>query len=162
MQRYRAVLSALGVVLVFLVGALVVAASARQSFAESQTAAPSKELTKTKTTAVTPATHPQIDVARQKCGDCHDAEAKQWDQSRHATGGAPCLVCHGAVDDNFVPKPALQRCQGCHAAIVEAMMTRARTSKVNVCFTCHQPHTLKMKRANVKRPHPNVGIGGTQ
>ncbi len=157
MQRYRAVLSVLGFALVF----VVVAASSQQSLAESQTAASSKKPTQGK--AATPATHPQIDPAQQKCGDCHDAEAKQWDQSRHATGGVPCLVCHGAVNDNFIPNPALQRCQGCHAAIVESMMTaKTRTSKVNVCFTCHQPHTLKMKRANIKRPHPNVGIGGIQ
>jgi hypothetical protein len=157
MQRYRAVLSALGVSLII----FATAASAQQSSAESQTAASSKESTQAK--AAAPATHPQIDTTQQKCGDCHDAEVKQWDQSRHATGGVPCLVCHGAVDDNFIPKPSLQRCQGCHAAIVESMMTaKAKTSKVNVCVTCHQPHTLKMKRANIKRPHPNVGIGGIQ
>jgi hypothetical protein len=157
MQRYRAVLSALGVALIF----FVTAASAQQLSAESQTAASSKKSPNAK--AAVPATHPQIDAAQQKCGDCHEAEAKQWDQSRHATGGVPCLVCHGAVDDNFIPTPALQRCHGCHAAIVETTMTvKVKTSKANVCFTCHQPHTLKMKRANTKRPHPNVGIGGIQ
>jgi predicted deacylase len=149
MQRYRAVLSALGVALIFF------------ATAGPQMVASSKESTDPK--AATPATHPQIDAAQQKCGDCHDAEAKQWDQSRHATGGVPCLVCHGAVDDNFIPKPALQRCQGCHAAIMEAMVTaKPNVPKVNVCYTCHQPHTLKLKRANLKRPHPNVGIGDTQ
>jgi cytochrome c553 len=141
MQRYRAVLSVLSVALIFLVNA----ASGQQSSANTK------------------ATHPQIDAALQKCEDCHGSEAKQWNQSRHATGGAPCLVCHGAVNDNFIPKPALQRCQGCHAAIVESMMTtKTKSPKLNVCFTCHQPHTLKLKKTNIKRPHPNVGIGGIQ
>ena len=145
MQRYRAVPSALAVALIF----FVIAASGQQSSANAK--------------AAHPATHPQIDAAQQKCADCHAAQAKQWQQSRHATGGSPCLVCHGAVDDNFIPKPALQRCQGCHAAIVESMITtQAKAPKVNVCFTCHQPHVLKMKRANTKRPHPNVGIGDIQ
>jgi hypothetical protein len=140
MQRYRAVLSVLSVALIFFVNA----ASGQQSSAN------------------TPVTHPQID-AQQKCGECHDAEVKQWDQSRHATGGVLCLVCHGAVNDNFIPKPALQRCRGCHAAIVESMMTtKSKSPKLNVCFTCHQPHTLTLKKANIKRPHPNVGIGGIQ
>ena len=157
MQRYCAVLSALAVALIF----FVIAASGQQSSAESQTAVSSKESANAK--AAHPATHPQIDAARQKCGGCHAAEAKQWDISRHATGGAPCMVCHGAVDDNFIPKLALQRCQGCHAAIVESMITtKPQAAKVNVCFTCHQPHTLKMKKANIKRPHPKVGIGDIQ
>lgn len=142
MQPYRAVLSVLGVALIF----FVTAASAQQSSANAK--------------AAPPATHPQIDPAQQKCGDCHAAEAQLWDQSRHATGGVPCMVCHGAVDDNFIPKPALQRCRGCHAAIVESLITtKPQAAKVNVCFTCHQPHTLKIKKANIKRPHPKVGIG---
>lgn len=150
MQRYRAVLSTLGVALIV----LVIAASGQQLSAESKMAPSSKKPAS--------ATHPQID-AQQKCGECHEAEAKQWDQSRHATGGAPCLICHGAVDDNFIPKPALQRCQGCHAAIVESMMaTKSKSPKLNVCFTCHQPHTLKLKKANIKSRHPNVGLGGIQ
>jgi hypothetical protein len=106
--------------------------------------------------------HPEVDPA-QDCNNCHDAEYKQWDESRHATGGAPCLVCHGSVTENFIGRPAMARCQGCHPAQVESLPASASARKSgNRCFTCHAPHTLKLKKQGVTRPHASVALGGTQ
>jgi len=106
--------------------------------------------------------HPEVDPA-QDCASCHDAQYKQWDESRHATGGVLCLICHGSVSENFVKQPAMMRCQGCHSAQVESLAASASTRKSgNRCFTCHAPHTLKLKKQGVKRPHASVGLGETQ
>lgn len=105
------------------------------------------------------AAHPEVDPA-QDCASCHQAQYKQWYESRHATGGVLCLVCHGSTSENFARTPVTMRCQGCHAAQVESLPVNASARKAtNRCFTCHAPHSLKLK-APVKRPHVSVSLGG--
>jgi hypothetical protein len=106
--------------------------------------------------------HPEVDPA-EACGNCHEAEYKQWNESLHATGGAPCLVCHGSVAANFARHPAVTLCRGCHAAQVESLRISASTGKSRSrCFICHDQHTLKLKKQGVARPHASVSLGGTQ
>lgn len=105
--------------------------------------------------------HPEVDPA-QDCSTCHAAQYKQWDASRHATGGVLCVVCHGSLSENFVKVPAITRCEGCHAAQVENLEVSASARKGNRCFVCHSPHTLKVKREGTKSPHASVEIGGNQ
>jgi len=87
-----------------------------------------------------PAVHPAITNAQQ-CADCHGVEFEQWKTSKHGQGLVKCLVCHGAVDSNFIPKPGAGRCLACHGEMVRNLNTAAPT-KGKTCFSCHSPHSL--------------------
>lgn len=116
----------------------------------------------TKASVKATAVHPEVDPS-QECSSCHEAEHKQWNDSRHATGGVLCIVCHGSLTENFMKQPAMSRCQGCHAAQVESLKVSASPRKTgNACFTCHAPHTLKVKKEGMKSPHATAGFGGNQ
>jgi hypothetical protein len=84
--------------------------------------------------------HPAIDVTQQ-CSECHEAESQQWAASKHGPSMIKCLMCHGAVNLNFIPKPAPDRCLGCHGEIVRTLNAGAPTAG-KTCFQCHAPHSL--------------------
>ena len=87
-----------------------------------------------------PAVHPEITNAQQ-CADCHREEFELWKTSKHGQGVVKCLVCHGAVDSTFIPKPGAGRCLACHGEVVRNLNTAAPT-KGKTCFSCHSPHSL--------------------
>jgi hypothetical protein len=87
------------------------------------------------------AIHPVIDPGTQQCSDCHAAESRQWAASKHGQSMVKCLICHGAVNANFIPKPAPDRCIACHASIVRDLNKGAPTAG-KTCFQCHAPHSL--------------------
>jgi len=89
--------------------------------------------------------HPQI-AAEQSCGDCHSEEFSDWQSSKHGRALVKCLVCHGAVDSNFIPRPTAARCLACHGEIVHHLGDGTPT-KGKSCFDCHSQHRLN--------PHPH-------
>ncbi len=92
-------------------------------------------------------THPAV-AASQQCSDCHSEESADWQASKHGQALVKCLICHGAVESNFIPKPAAERCVACHGENVRHLNDRA-PSKGKSCFDCHSPHLLN--------PHPHTG-----
>ena len=153
----------------FVVPFLCIALITLTSFAQQIAPAKAKDVTRKaspaaakKTGAKRAAVHPKVDPAQQ-CNTCHEAEYKQWDESRHATGGVLCVVCHGSVSENFMKQPAMARCQGCHAEKVETLKVSASARKTgNACFSCHAPHTLKQKKEGTQNPHATVAMGDNQ
>jgi hypothetical protein len=87
------------------------------------------------------ATHPEVE-ASQQCSDCHSEEAAAWQTSKHGQALVKCLVCHGAVESNFIPKPTAARCLACHGENVRHLNDSPPT-KGKSCFDCHAPHALK-------------------
>ena len=84
--------------------------------------------------------HPSIEVTQQ-CSVCHAAEYQQWVASKHGQSMIKCLMCHGAVNVNFIPKPEPGRCIACHGDIVRTLNSGAPTAG-KTCFQCHSPHLL--------------------
>jgi len=84
--------------------------------------------------------HPEV-ASSQQCSDCHSEEFAQWQSSRHGRAVVKCLVCHGAVESNFIPKPTATRCLACHGEKVRHMNDGPPT-KGKSCFDCHSPHAL--------------------
>ncbi len=98
----------------------------------------------------TKAIHPKV-TSGKECSDCHKKEVQQWDAGSHGVNQVKCLVCHGSIVDAFTPKPAVSRCQSCHAPFV-AQLNSDPFMKNKTCFTCHPPHSLK--------PHASAASGG--
>ena len=84
--------------------------------------------------------HPAV-AASQECGDCHGEEFTEWQSSKHGQAMVKCLVCHGAIESDFIPKPASARCIACHGENVRHLDDRPPT-KGKSCFACHSPHLL--------------------
>jgi hypothetical protein len=86
------------------------------------------------------ASHPEVE-ATQQCSDCHSDEAAAWQSSKHGQALVKCLVCHGAIESNFIPKPTATRCLACHGENVRHMNDGPPTQGKS-CFDCHSPHAL--------------------
>lgn len=99
--------------------------------------------------AVEPAEHPELDEDL-PCADCHEDEADAWYGGKHGMNNIKCFVCHGSIEDNYMPEPPMERCIGCHADQVASMETEFMEGKN--CFTCHTNHSLS--------PHVSPVHGG--
>jgi len=84
--------------------------------------------------------HPEV-PASQQCSECHSEESSDWQASKHGQALVKCLVCHGAVEANFIAKPTAVRCLACHGEDVRHLNDRAPT-RGKSCFACHSPHAL--------------------
>ena len=80
----------------------------------------------------------------QDCAGCHEKATpfvwQAWDAGPHGMALVKCQVCHGSTGKDFAPRPAADRCGGCHAAEVDS--TAALRKKGVGCFDCHDPHRL--------------------
>lgn len=85
-------------------------------------------------------THPDVPAAQQ-CSDCHGDEFADWQAGKHGQAVVKCLVCHGAIESNFIPKPTAARCLACHGEIVRHPNEHAQ-AKGKGCFACHDAHRL--------------------
>ncbi len=99
---------------------------------------------------VTSAKHPKV-PAGQECSDCHVKQNREWEAGPHGQNQVKCLVCHGAVEEGFMARPPVSRCESCHDRQVAQLKTDS-FMKGKTCFTCHPPHALK--------PHLSGGEGG--
>ncbi|MCL4490324.1 MAG: hypothetical protein M1510_00230 [Nitrospirae bacterium] len=77
----------------------------------------------------------------QECSECHGAQMQAWQEGKHGLMGVKCLVCHGSTDKNFVPKPDIYRCRGCHGEKVEDVEKKL-PPKARDCFLCHDAHSV--------------------
>ena len=116
----------------------------------AQTTSGSKNKPSIKAPKLAGARHPKI-APGQECSDCHKQQYHQWEAGPHGVNQVKCLVCHGSVEEGFIPKPTANRCSGCHAQFVEQLRSEA-FMKHKTCFTCHPPHLLK--------PHMSAASGG--
>ncbi len=88
------------------------------------------------------------------CAECHSSLTPElvaeWTASKHGLNLVQCLVCHGSTGADFTPRPAPERCLGCHALELASLTPPNGTPPS--CFTCHKPHALTVA-GNQKRPH---------
>jgi hypothetical protein len=111
--------------------------------------APPATARKTAKAAAAQKKHPKV-AAGKDCADCHKKEVQQWHAGPHGANGVKCLVCHGDIQENFMAKPPLNRCQGCHDRQF-TQLTSDPFMKGKTCFTCHPAHALQ--------PHKAAGNG---
>ena len=94
--------------------------------------------------------------ADQECSECHVDQASVWLAGAHGLMGVKCVVCHGSPEENFISKPDIARCRGCHDEEVEQVATKkAKVEKT--CFPCHDPHSLVVKTAPIAPFHAKGG-----
>ncbi len=89
-----------------------------------------------------------IKTADQDCIECHATQEQVWLDSKHGMLGVKCVVCHGSPEQNFDPKPGMNRCRGCHAGQV-ADVKKNLSPKERSCFVCHEGHRVTV-RADAK------------
>src|SRR5574337_350507 len=71
----------------------------------------------------------------QECSECHSGQEKAWLDGKHGLMNVKCVVCHGSPEENFTPKPGLNRCRGCHGEKVADV--DKKPAKDRTCFVCH-------------------------
>ena len=85
----------------------------------------------------------------QECVECHDEQAKVWLSGKHGLMNVKCVVCHGDPETNFVAKPTMSRCRGCHADQVSDV-EKKQSAERQSCFVCHDNHTVAPTGAAAK------------
>lgn len=80
----------------------------------------------------------------QECYECHGTQMQVWQDGKHGLMNVKCVVCHGSTDKNFVAKPDIYRCRGCHGEKVMDVENKL-PKKVQSCFLCHDHHALTNK-----------------
>ncbi len=80
----------------------------------------------------------------QECSECHPDQLQAWQDGKHGLMNVKCVVCHGSTDKNFIARPDIYRCRGCHGEKVKDIEKRLPL-KVRSCFLCHDPHSLAAK-----------------
>jgi hypothetical protein len=88
---------------------------------------------------------PHVKTENQECEECHSSQEKVWLGGKHGLMGVKCVVCHGSPEQNFVPKPGVDRCRGCHEA--EVSTVTMLPAKDQACFLCHDHHTDALKES---------------
>jgi hypothetical protein len=83
-------------------------------------------------------------LENQECIECHASEAQLWEGGKHGLMNVKCVVCHGSPDENFVAKPDINRCKGCHYEKV-ADVEKKLPPKIRQCSLCHALHSVKNK-----------------
>lgn len=77
----------------------------------------------------------------QECYECHGTQTQVWQDGKHGLMNVKCVVCHGSPEKNFVPKPDIYKCRGCHGEKVADVETRL-PQKIRSCFLCHDHHAV--------------------
>lgn len=77
----------------------------------------------------------------QECYECHGTQAQVWQDGKHGLMNVKCVVCHGSTDKNFVLKPDIYRCRGCHGEQVKDVENKL-PPKLRNCFLCHDHHSV--------------------
>lgn len=80
----------------------------------------------------------------QECSECHGTQRQVWQDSKHGLMNVKCVVCHGTTDKNFVAKPDIYRCRGCHGEQV-ADVEKKLPLKIRNCFLCHDHHAVTLR-----------------
>jgi predicted CXXCH cytochrome family protein len=94
--------------------------------------------------------------ADQECSECHVDQARVWLEGAHGLMGVKCVVCHGSPEENFVSKPDITRCRGCHDEEVE-QVAKKKVKAEKTCFPCHDRHSLVVKTAPIAPFHAKGG-----
>ncbi|MGA7523496.1 MAG: hypothetical protein WBW84_13650 [Acidobacteriaceae bacterium] len=122
MNRFRALMFSLALLVFFAVATAVQPAMAQQD----------------------QATHifHRLIPAGDTCATCHKVIYDQWKASPHAANGVECTVCHGETTaKDFAGIPALSTCDNCHTEQV-AQLKSDPFMKGKTCVSCHQAHTF--------------------
>lgn len=80
----------------------------------------------------------------QECAECHKSQAEAWQKGKHEVMGVKCIVCHGSTEKNFIAKPDMYRCRGCHGEKVSEV-EKNLPPKLRNCFLCHDRHSVTPK-----------------
>jgi hypothetical protein len=87
--------------------------------------------------------HPPGSEGRE-CIECHADQTKAWEGGPHGLMNVKCVVCHGSPESNFAPKPGPDKCRGCHAEQVDAVV-HGHALSMKTCAPCHDRHTLVVR-----------------
>lgn len=103
---------------------------------------------------------PHMKTADQDCAECHATQEQVWLDGKHGLLNVKCVVCHGNPEQNFDPKPGMNRCRGCHAEKV-ADVEKKLSPKERSCFLCHDNHRVTVKAtAKIKSGFHQEGGAG--
>jgi len=80
----------------------------------------------------------------QACYECHGDVMQIWQDGKHGLMNVKCVVCHGPTDKNFIAKPDIYRCRGCHGEKVDDVEKKL-PQKLRNCFLCHDKHSVITK-----------------
>ncbi|BCB95909.1 hypothetical protein JZK55_08310 [Dissulfurispira thermophila] len=80
----------------------------------------------------------------QECYECHGTQMQVWQDGKHGLMNVKCVVCHGSTDKNFVSKPDIYKCRGCHGDKVSDVEKKLPL-KLRDCFLCHDHHSVTPK-----------------
>lgn len=80
----------------------------------------------------------------QECYECHGNVMQIWQDGRHGLMNVKCVVCHGSTEKNFVARPGIERCSGCHNEKVSDVEKKLPPSAKR-CTLCHDPHSVGVR-----------------
>jgi hypothetical protein len=86
------------------------------------------------------------DSAGRDCTECHTSQTQAWESGAHGLMNVKCVVCHGSPEENFMTKPSVNKCRGCHGEKV-ADVEKKLPAKDRTCFLCHENHTVSVKES---------------
>ena len=119
------------------------------------------------------ATHPDVGETTLTCDACHEQTTPEihaaWYAGPHGLNGVKCFVCHGSRTERFAVEVPIERCDGCHAAVIPSMKAVAQFAGMEEldCFSCHPPHRLTPHAVPLDTPDEDGGApaeenGGTR
>lgn len=94
------------------------------------------------------AEHPELAPEERyiACSECHREATpevyEEWNSSLHGIGMVKCYQCHGTFE-NFRVTPQVQNCAVCHEN------TEPHYPENTPCWSCHMPHSFKVKAGTV-------------
>ncbi len=80
----------------------------------------------------------------QECYECHGMQTQVWQDGKHGLMNVKCVVCHGSTEKNFVARPDIYKCRGCHGEKV-VDVEKKLPLKIRDCFLCHDHHAVTTK-----------------
>ncbi|MFN8380320.1 MAG: multiheme c-type cytochrome [Anaerolineales bacterium] len=99
-----------------------------------------------------------------ECLDCHDQEAKLWENSHHKESNVSCVVCHKLADSTgehpdsakYTVESQETTCLVCHAEVVgeniAGQLAISKHGEVGLtCISCHEQHSQGLKLSEGSR-----------
>ncbi len=80
-----------------------------------------------------------VDGSAEKCGECHENTAQEWQLSGHGQRGIECASCHKSHSQALRIEPAQELCHQCHGQRFEDLAHSSHAEADLTCSECHMP-----------------------
>lgn len=80
-----------------------------------------------------------VDVASERCGECHENTYQEWLVSGHGQRGIECASCHMSHSQAPRIEPTDQLCHQCHGGRFEDFAHSSHAAQDLTCTECHMP-----------------------